>query len=185
MDKIGLNMVGLAVNSMPRSLRIYNHGGGFVGAQGVMNLGAEDSLYALVTALRDYRFTVDGDLVMTAEPGENGVTPFDFNWSAEAKARGEGRATITIVNPDVPEKPSRIRVEMSSVTLAAVEFQSDTGNNVCLYIDDDSDVSIIDPAVKRALAIDADPYRVGLAIFEAAAMAGVTGNFMGIPLRAA
>lgn len=185
MDKIGLNIVGLAADSMPRSLRLFNRGSGFAGALGVMDLGPEESLYVLVTADRDYRFAVDGDLVMTAEAGENGVTPFDFDWSTEAKARGEGRATITVVNPDVPEKPSSIRIEMGGDRRAAVAFQPDTGNNVCIIIEDDSDVSIIDPAVKRALAIDANPYRVGLAIFEAANAAGVTGTFLGLPLRAA
>jgi hypothetical protein len=146
MDKLGINIVG-PVDSLTR---LYNVGNGFRGMTGVISMDAASALYLLFTADRAYDVTVGGDLVVTREATENGVTPFNVDWSEASLRRARKSGTVTITNPDAPDEVSSF-----TVNFGAPFVNVDFGNvaEVCVraVVTMDTDISKFDREIAAVL----------------------------------
>ena len=146
MDKLGINILG-PVDSMTR---LYTVGKGFCGMSGVISMTYEAALYLLFTADRDYDVTVGGDLVVTREPKENGVTPFNVDWSEASLANPKRCGTITIINSDAPDEVSTFEV-ISGVPYVAVDFGGIIELAMRTIVEMDTDLGELDRSVRAML----------------------------------
>ncbi len=151
-DKLGINIVG----ATDHTTRLYNEGTGFCGVTGKIAFGAADCLYLGFTCERAYSVAVDGDLVLSTEtadsrPKADGVFGFDIDWSEAAKARGYGKGTLTITNPDAPSLVSTFDLVLDAVQSVNVKFGGH-GKNMRVVLGPDSDLSVVERGVRRLLA---------------------------------
>lgn len=151
MDKLGINIVGPS----DHLTRLYNVGKGFCGITGYISMAAASSLYLLFTADRRYEVTVDGALVVTPEPTENGVTPFNVDWSESSRRRARKSGTLTITNPDVPGEVSTFQVT-SGEPGVMLSFGKDSGVNSRVVLDMNTDVGKLDREMRALLESGAD-----------------------------
>lgn len=147
MDKLGIHTVG----ANDTSVHFYNIGMGFHALTGTIKLSASDCLLMLTTADRNYALSADGDIVLVVEEKSNGVTPFNFDWTDEAKAFGFGRGTIIITNPECEDSISILEVEMTDYASIDINMDNCSGVRGRMDIPQDADVGALDRHMKKLL----------------------------------
>lgn len=149
MDKLGINIVG----RQDHSTRIYNVGRGFCGVAAKVTFGADDSLYLVFTTDgRAYGVSVEGDLKLDAEEHSFGVTPYNVDWTSEAKSRGCGAGKVIITNPDDPADVSVFELSLSDAQTVDVKFKDKSGANARAVLTEESDAGVVDRGIQRMLA---------------------------------
>lgn len=146
MDKLGINILG-PVDSMTR---LYTVGKGFHGMTGVISMTVEASLYLLFTSDRNYDVTVSGDIMVTREPKENGVTPFNVDWTQASLSNPKRSGTITVINPDAPDEVSTFEV-ISGAPYVAVKFGDIVELAMRIIVEMDTDLGKLDRSVRAML----------------------------------
>jgi hypothetical protein len=84
-----------------------------------ISLPPEESLALFLVSFRQYELSIEGDAtLMQAEHCEM-KRRYQVDWSDHAKQLGTGSATVKIVNPDCPAKPSALMVSMGEFSYCA------------------------------------------------------------------
>ena len=101
MDKLRLSLMG------PDFARLYSGKSGFNGGRENISFPSNRPLLLMFVAQRQYQVTIEGDatIVLDDEMDERYGRLFSVNWADSAKRNAAGTATLTIVNPDMPEQP--------------------------------------------------------------------------------
>jgi hypothetical protein len=110
MDKLRLSTLG------PDFAKLYSGRRGFFGCREAIAFPSNRPLVLVFLAQRQYQVHVDGQATLTVvdeedareianEPDAEHLRMFSINWTAAAKRTGEGAATVTLTNPDLPDQP--------------------------------------------------------------------------------
>jgi hypothetical protein len=110
MDKLRLSTLG------PDFAKLYSGRRGFFGCREAIAFPSNRPLVLVFLAERHYEVRVDGQATLTVvdeedareiaqEPDAKHLRMFSVNWTAAAKGTGEGSATMTLTNPDLPDQP--------------------------------------------------------------------------------
>jgi hypothetical protein len=123
MDQLRLSTFG------PCFAKLYSGRRGFFGCREAIAFPSNRPLVLVFLAERQYQVRVEGEATLTVvdeedareianEPDAKHLRMFSVNWTAAAKRKSEGAATVMLTNPDLPDQPLVFALSLGELAYA-------------------------------------------------------------------